>query len=259
MTNRILPTQGIVNFRDYGGYTTTSGGQVRTGVLWRSAQHMLATEADLEAVHGLGLTTIIDLRGDSERADYPCLRHSDFSARVLHSQGDTAGGLTVAPHEEAADGIATVVEAHAAMTELYRGLPFRPALVAAFRHYFVAVGEGPTLLHCVAGKDRTGVAAALLHDLLGVHPDDMMADYMLTNTAARIEERFPASLVHMRERYGHTMDDEASKLLMSVDPAWLDAAFAAIRERHGSIETYRRDVLGVSEDRREAIVRALVA
>jgi protein-tyrosine phosphatase len=258
MTDRILPTEGIVNFRDYGGYATSGGGCVRTGLLWRSAQHMLATEADLDAVHGLGLTAIIDLRGDSERASYPCLRHSEFSARVLHSEGDTAGDLKVAPHEAAADGVATFAEAHAAMTDLYRGLPFRPALIGAFRHYFAAVGEGPTLLHCVAGKDRTGVAAALLHDLLGVHPDDAMADYMLTNSAARIEERFPASLVHMRERYGHTMDDEASRLLMSVDPAWLDAAFAAIRERFGSIDTYRRDVLGVTVERRAEIQSALI-
>ena len=114
------------------------------------------------------------------------------------------------------------------------------------------------MLHCVAGKDRTGVAAALLHDLLGVHPDDMMADYMLTNSAAKIEERFEASLLHMRERYGHTMDDEASRLLMSVDPAWLDAAFAAIRERYGSVEAYRREVLGVTAERRAEIVGALV-
>ncbi len=259
MTDRSLPLQGIVNFRDYGGYATRDGGQLRRGLLWRSAQHMLATPHDLDAVHGLGLLAVIDLRGDSERAAYPCLRHSDFDAKVFHSEGDTAGDLQVAPHEAAADGVATVTEAHAAMTRLYQGLPFRPALVAAFQHYFAAVGQGPTLLHCVAGKDRTGVAAALLHDMLGVHPDDMMADYMLTNTAARIEERFAASLVHMRERYGHTMDDEASRLLMSVDPAWLDAAFKAIRDQHGSIEAYRRNVLGVTAERGAEIARALVA
>jgi protein-tyrosine phosphatase len=258
MKDRILPTTGVVNFRDYGGYATRDGGRVKQGVLWRSAQHMLATPDDLDMVQRLHLSAVVDLRGDSERAEYPCLRHADFSARVLHSEGDTAGDLKVAPHEAAADGVATKAQAHAAMADLYRGLPFRPALIGAFRHYFAVVGQGATLLHCVAGKDRTGVAAALLHDLLDVHPDDMMADYMLTNTAARIDERFPTSLAHMRARYGHTMDDEASRLLMSVDPEWLHAAFEAIRERHGTITAYRRDVLGVDAAREEAIRAALI-
>src|SRR3546814_17174856 len=83
-------------------------------------------------------------------------------------------------------------------------------------------------VHSVAGKDRTGFAVAIVHRLLGVHDDDLMHDYLLTNTAGRIEERIAQGAAHIRARYGAEIKDEAVRTIMSVNPASLDAALATV-------------------------------
>lgn len=245
---RVLDFDGIHNFRDYGGYGA-AGGRLRTGMLWRSAQHRDATPLDLQGVADLGLVTVIDLRGDSERAAHPCPRHPEFGAEVLYAEGETAGHA--APHVEAgasAAATATAADIEARMTELYRTMPFRPNLIIAFRHYFTALARrpGPSLVHCLAGKDRTGVAVALLHRALGVHDDDVRADYLLTNSAGRIEARIAAGAAAMRDGFGTQLGEDAMRALMSVHPAYLDAAFASIDAVPGGFEGYLRGTLGVT-------------
>lgn len=257
--NRVIPLRGIHNFRDYGDYAA-SGGRIRRGILWRSGQHADATAQDLDTVHDLGIGTVIDLRGDSEREKYPCVRHGAFEAEVLFHPGETAGLHGRAVHEESSAEIVNAADAHAAMVRLYETLAWRPVLVGTYRLYFDALAnrDTPSLLHCLAGKDRTGVAAGLVHALLGVHPDDVMADYVLTNTAGNIDRRIEAGAKHMRGNFGSKIQDDAIRTLMSVDPAYLQTAFDAMRQRHGSIEAYAEEVLGVTPAVREALVARLV-
>ncbi|WP_245647742.1 tyrosine-protein phosphatase [Novosphingobium lentum] len=244
--DRTITLEGIHNLRDYGGYEARAG-TLKRGLLWRSGQHAEATPADLDVIHDLDLRTIIDLRGDTERGQYPCLRHSQFDAIVLFEPGETASGHGRAVHEEFADRVRDEASAHQAMATLYRELPWRPALVGTYRLYFDALAhrDGASLLHCFAGKDRTGLAAALVHRILGVHADDVMDDYLLTNTAGNSEARIAAGAEHLRGS-GKTMDDAAFRKLMSVHEDFLDNAFDAIIQRHGTIEAYARDVLGVT-------------
>lgn len=260
MNDRILPFEGIRNFRDYGGYAGADGATVRCGVLWRSGHHHEATEADLEKVHELGLATVIDLRGDSERALYPCARHPDFGAAVRYEPGETAGLSGAAAHEAAGAGTRTGAEARAAMIRLNEGMPWRDVLVATMKMHFAELANpaGPSLLHCVAGKDRTGLAAALTHHVLGVHPDDAMADYLLTNAAIDVEERVRVNGQQMRERYGPGMDDDAVRAMISVAPEYLGTALTVIRERHGTIDAYLEQVLGVGPAQVTAIRDALL-
>jgi len=79
--SRVLKLAGVHNFRDYGGYKTASGARVREGLLWRSAQHGDASDADLNAIHALGITTVIDLRGPSERRSCRWRCHGSRGAR----------------------------------------------------------------------------------------------------------------------------------------------------------------------------------
>jgi protein-tyrosine phosphatase len=259
MNDRVRIFEGIHNFRDYGGYAAR-GGRLKQGVLWRSGQHGGATPADLAGVAELGIATVIDLRGDSERQMMPCLRHDAFDGLVLFAPGETAGS-ELAPHEEAGRGITTADEAKAAMTKLYVNMPFRDVLVRSLTLYFEALAtrEGPSLLHCLAGKDRTGLAAALLHRLLGVHEDDVMADYLLTNAAGNQQARIAAASGSIRDRYGAQITDEAIVTLMGVDADYLRAATRSIEERHGSTDRYAEQVLGVDAARRETLRERLVA
>lgn len=255
---RVQPLGGVHNFRDYGGYRAASG-MLKRGLLFRSGQHAGAGAEDLDRIHALNLRTVVDLRGDAERAAMPCVRHPEFGAAVLFAPGETAG-IELAPHEEAGAGIATAGEARAAMTRLYENMPFRPVLVKSLRLYMTALadGQGASLVHCLAGKDRTGLAVALVHDLLGVHPDDIMADYLLTNTAGNREARIESAAAGIRERYGAGMSDEAIVTLMSVEAEYLDTATAAIRARHGSVADYARDVLRADEAWRGKVEAMLV-
>ena len=254
--DRVLPLTGIHNFRDYGDYAAREG-RLRRGWLYRSAQHRDATEEDLARVDALGLRTVIDLRGESERRASPCPRGPGFAARVLLVPEETAG---LAPHLAAARGITSAEEARAAMRANYAGMPFRPKLLQILLLYFEALeaGDGPSLIHCLAGKDRTGLAVALLQALLGVHPDDVMADYLLTNVAGNVEARIAAGAKAIRANYGAQMPDEAVRALMSVECSYLDAALAAIEAEDGGVEAYLANRAGVTAARRDWIARAVI-
>ena len=253
--SRILALEGIHNFRDYGDYAAGDGGRVKAGVLWRSGQHAGGSPADLAAVARLGLCTVIDLRGDSEREAFPCLRAPDFEPAVLFAPGETAALRSMAAHAEAGKGVRTAADVNEAMDRLYRDLAWRPVLVGTLRLYFEALAEreGPSLLHCLAGKDRTGLAAALAHHVLGVHPDDMMADYLLTNEAGDIDRRVADARSTMRNGISPDLDDSALRTLLSVRPEYLTTAFDEIKERHGSVNAYLVDVVHVTPERRAAI------
>ncbi|MBL9071066.1 MAG: tyrosine-protein phosphatase [Sphingopyxis sp.] len=257
LAERTLPLSGVHNFRDYGGYGVEGGGRLRDGVLWRSAHHEAASDADLVAIDALGLETVIDLRGDDERESHPCRRSDNFSARVLFAGGITAG---LAPHLQAAGGAIDAETARERMIDTYAGMPYRPALVATLRLYLAALAEydAPSLVHCVAGKDRTGFAVAVVHRLLGVHEDDLMQDYLLTNTAGKIEERIAQGAAHIRARHGAEIHDDAIRALMSVNPAYLDAALATVRRDHGDIPTYAETVLNLTPAMRDAMIDRLV-
>ena len=257
--DRVRPLEGVNNFRDYGGYAA-DGGHVKTGRFYRSGQHMGATPDDLSVIGDYGFETVIDLRGDAERAQYPCARPEGFAATVLFAPGETAG-TELAPHEQAAQGTVDVAEAIERMVLLYSRMPYRPALIEAMRHYFdtIELRDGPSLVHCVAGKDRTGLTVALFHLLLGVHRDDAYADYLLTNQAADIDKRLPTVAPEMRARYGATLSDAAIRTLLGVDERYLDAALASISASHGSVAAYADDVLGVTPARQAAIRARSVA
>ncbi|WP_353229215.1 tyrosine-protein phosphatase [Novosphingobium sp.] len=254
--DRVLDFEGIHNFRDYGGYPARAGRLAR-GRLWRSGQHAGATPADLARVRDLNIATVIDLRGDSERAAYPCLRHDEFAGEVLFHPGETASLKGRAAHEEGFGAIRTAADAHVAMLRLYQGMAWRDVLVGTWRLYGAALAtrDGASLLHCLAGKDRTGVGAALIHHVLGVHHDDVIADFLLTNTAGNVEARIAALSANMA---GRGLNDGAMRVIMGVEAEWLDAAFAAIQERHGSVAAYAESILGLGPSQIAAMESRLV-
>ena len=253
----VLPLDGVNNFRDYGGYGVAGGGRIKTGLLWRSAQHGDASDGDLATISALRLANVIDLRGLSERELKPCRRAPGFAAQVWTYPEETAG---LALHTEAADGVLTAAEARAAMIRLYEGIAFRPNLVPMLKCYLTVLdrAEGPSLVHCVAGKDRTGFAVALVQHLLGVHQDDVMADYLLTNSAGRIEERITAGVFRTMERYA-AHDAATVRALWGVEADYLATTFAAITAQHGTVEAYAEAVLGIDAAARERLRASYVA
>lgn len=261
IAERVLNLEGVHNFRDYGGYPVRGGGRLRRGVLWRSGQHHGATEADLSRIADLNLTSVFDLRSSRERTAHPCKRPEGFAARVFLGQDPERKKEPDAPHVAAA---MTTKQRDAESTRMgllrnYGKICFRPELQAMMRSYLaeLAGNQGPSLINCMAGKDRTGISVALVQTAAGVHRDDVIADYVLTNTAGDPEARIAAGAETIRAISG-VLDDDVLRVLMGVEPEYLEAAFVAIDEEHGSVDAYLRNVLGADEALREKLRDALV-
>lgn len=257
-TGTFFVTQGIHNLRDYGGYATSGGGRVRSGVLFRSGQHMEASDDDLALIDRLDIRTVIDLRGLSERTGFPCRRHPNFAAQLIAHEGETSNSP---PHEGGGGAIEmTPQKARERMLAVYTRMPVNPAMIAMFTRYFKALdeNEGGSLVHCFAGKDRTGVAASLLLHVLGVHNDDIMSEFLLTNEAPTRHILERQSLPRMAAHYG-AIEPEALHNLMGVLPEYLDTYIAKVREDHGSLDTYLAQSLGVDGPRKERLIGKLVA
>ncbi len=260
-TPRIGPffvTEGIHNLRDYGGYAVPGEGRVKTGVLFRSGQHMEASDADLAVLHSLDIRTIIDLRGVSEREGFPCRRHPAFAAQIIAYDGETSNSP---PHEGGGGQVVmTPQKARERMLAVYTRMPVNPPMIAMFARYFKALDEndGGSLVHCFAGKDRTGIAAALLLHALGVHHDDIVAEFLLTNDAPTRHVLERQSLPRMEAHYG-TIEPEALHNLMGVLPEYIATYFAEVTREHGSIDTYLAARLGVDEARKARLRSRLVA
>lgn len=253
-----LPTEGIHNLRDYGGYSAADGARVKVGLLFRSGQHMDATDADLEALHALDIRTIIDLRGSSERANFPCRRHGDFDAHVIAYDGETSNS----PPHEGGGGRAemTAEKARQRMISVYTRMPVNPAMIDMFTRYFEALAsrDGGSLVHCFAGKDRTGIAASLLLHVLGVHHDDVVAEFLRTNDAPHRHVLERQSLPRMKAHYGE-IEPEAIRNLMGVRPEYIETYFNEVTRDHGSLDAYLAETLGVDEARKARLRDRLLA
>lgn len=259
MSDRIHRFEALENFRDYGGYGTDAGRRLARGRLFRSAHPARLGAADLERLGGLGICTVVDLRRPGERREQPGKRPPGWAGRVIESDHDDGAEAPHIAFLRTTD--LTVDSARAFMAKVYRELPFEPPHLDLFARYFRALGEadGAVLIHCAAGKDRTGLLVALTHRLLGVHRDDMIADYLLTNTAVDLAARAPAIARQIEAFTGRPAPHEAVVAFLGVEAAWLEAALDAIAARHGSVEAYLTGALGVDADLRGRIGERLSA
>ncbi|GAA0651778.1 tyrosine-protein phosphatase [Brevundimonas lenta] len=259
MMDRIHRFDALDNFRDYGDYATAAGRHLTRGRLFRSAHQARVSEADLDRLGGLGIGTIVDLRRRGERRDQPSKRPVGWTGQVLESDLGSDGEAPHITFLRTSD--LTVDAGRRFMTDTYGQLPFDPAHLDLFARYFRALGdgEGAVLIHCAAGKDRTGMLAALTHHLLGVHHDDMIADYLLTNTAVDLEGRAPAIARQLEAMTGRVASHDAVVAFLGVEPVYLETAFAEIQARHGSLDAYLEKALGVDAALRDRIGERLAA
>lgn len=244
MSDRLSPFQAIDNFRDYGDYAVGDA-RIVSRRLYRSAHQARATEADLARLADLNLATVVDLRRPGERRDQPSRRPVGWTGRVIESDHDDGGEAPHITFLKTAD--LTEASGRAFMTDTYRRLPFEATHVDLFARYFhaLAEGEGPVLIHCAAGKDRTGLLAALTHSLLGVSRDDLINDYLLTNVAVDLEGRAEGIARKLTEMTGRPASHGAVVAFLGVEADYLDGAFKEIAARHGSTAAYLTQALGV--------------
>jgi protein-tyrosine phosphatase len=246
---RIIALAGGRNFRDMGGYPAGDGRITPWRTLYRSGSLARITSADIETLAGLGIKAVYDLRNERERATEP--HHWPGSNEVLvyqrdyDSSGAELSRLLDMPWVKGSD-------AHLAMTDNYRELPYEQA--AAYKALFegIATGNLPVLFNCSAGKDRTGVAAALLLDLLGVDRDVILDDYTLT------ERAFNFRILVDEHRGRRASNEEVVSALIAAHPDYLNACFEHIAIQHGSVASYFEEVLDIELDTQELIRQKLL-
>ena len=229
---------GASNFRDLGGYPAKDGRTLRWRQIFRSNHLGHLTAADIDVLRGLGLKSAFDFRGTEERAAAACA----LAEIAVHSlpieptvvaelRGRLATGRTLSS--------AAALEV---MRDSYRG--YVRHSTQKFRALFAHLLEdrAPLVIHCTAGKDRTGFACALILHALGVPHDLIAEDYLLTN---RFYRRDPAASPDLPE--------EVRQALASVEASFLAAAFEVISADYGDLERYLGEGLGLRNGERERL------
>jgi len=212
---RILRLEGAANFRDLGGLPTSSGGAVRRGRIFRSDVLYRLTERDTVALQPLGLRTVIDLRSRDEVRTYPQspleiagLRHVNvpIMSEVYSETGDIAEDYLLLLRNA--------------------GKGFH----ALFGH--LANDPYPLVINCFAGKDRTGLASALILGALGVPDAEIVADYALS-------EQHMVRHMHIHARADEPPADAGPlPAWLAATPATMEATLHAISEDWGSVRGY---------------------
>ena len=175
--SRHLNLAGASNFRDLGGYPGRDGRTVRWRQIFRSNHLGHLTEADIEALRPLGLKSAFDFRGTQERAEAMCAV-AEITVHSLPIEPTVTAELR---SRLAAGGPVLPADALEVMRDSYRNYVRQntPSYRALFAH--LLEDRAPLVIHCTAGKDRTGFACALILHALGVPEDVIAEDYLLTN------------------------------------------------------------------------------
>ncbi len=235
---RHLKLEGASNFRDLGGYAASDGRTIRWRRIFRSNHLGNVTDADIAVLRGLGLKSAFDFRGIEERGAAACGVH-EIAVHSLPIEPTVVASLRA----RAATGRPlSSTDAVEVMRESYRN--YVRHNTASFRTLFAHLLEdhAPLVVHCSAGKDRTGFACALILHALGV-PDEVIAeDYLLTN-------RF-----YRRDPHASTdLPAEVTQVLGSVEATFLAAAFDTVAEEYGDLDAYFVEGLGLGEAERESL------
>ena len=240
---RRVPLEGAINFRDLGGYATTDGHHVKWHMIYRSADISKLTPADLDTLRARHIVYDVDLRGVQESAKAPdklnpgtdyilCPAGSDSlnAAMFRHLAGMTTGGDSL-------------------MLVWYRNTAYLTPRYKPFFAKLIGIPSGDALVfHCTAGKDRTGIAAALVLYALGVPYETIRQDYEATNYyRAGDNDKVMGSMTA-----GMHIGEPVVRAMMSANGQYLDATFDAIRTQYGSVDRYLAGQLGLDQ---QAIVK----
>ena len=226
---RHLKLQGASNFRDVGGYPAADGRTTQWRRIFRSNHLGHLTEADIEIVRGLGVKRAFDFRGAEERKAATC-KVEEILVHSLPIEPTVVAALRARLQARALSS----ADALEIMRESYRG--YVRLNTHSFRELFAQIlaDTAPLVIHCTAGKDRTGFACALVLHALGVPAKVISEDYLLTNSYYRRDPNSAPDLpLDVRQAIG------------SVDGTFLAAGFDAVTSQYGDLETYFRDGLGL--------------
>lgn len=244
------------NFRDLGGTVTAKGETVRKGLLFRSEAMFDPTEADEAKLAQCGIALVCDLRTPSERAHHPNTYWR--AAAVETSELDILADIrSSAKPWEILNTEPTAAGARRVMQGVYRELPFAAAPHLAVIFARIAQGNLPLLVHCTAGKDRTGFVCAMILYALGVPHEAVVADYLATNS--RLSDRVRHATRRMlEEKVGASVPEAAITPIIGVERAYLEESLAVVDAEFGSLGSYLENQARLDSLKRDAVCNRLL-
>lgn len=238
---RRLGMEGTPNFRDFGGYRTAQGRRVKWGYLYRSGHLAGLTDSDLALLASLELDLVCDFRREEEQRMEPSRLPPERAPRIASLP--IVPGSNARFFEEADAQFGDAGTMYEFMLEINRD--FAAAQSATYAEMFreiLSQEDARVLVHCAAGKDRTGFAAAIILSALGVPRELVMADYLLSGRyydPVREVER-----LKRKYRMEH-METTAVLPMLEVREAYLASALESIESQFPSVEAYLEEALGV--------------
>ena len=248
---RAVPLEGVLNTRDLGGLKTEDGRSVRTGQLIRSGEIDEISTSSMQSLDEMGVSVIVDLRTTSEATAHP--------AQWPEGQGPKRHNFPVMENEsQMIEDMRASIKSGAAKAEetdaLFAGAfgYIATDYTDEYRDLFdVLLGqpEGEAVLyHCSGGKDRTGVATALVLSALGVTKEDIQADFMMSNTLKDADNKAEQIAAEVNAAQGTNMTAEAVWPSLGVRASYLDEFYNSVEESYGSVDGYLREGLGLTDD-----------
>ena len=256
--SRVIDLEGTMNTRDIGGYPAEQLRAIRPGQIIRSERLSRLTESDFQRLEAIGVKTIIDLRTDDELADEPTEWQGDHPPRFHHIPVvDEDHDWFRSQHRMMKRGYFSSEQSLEHMAEGYR--VFAQEGAESYEQMMEIVldeSNWPILIHCSAGKDRSGIAIALIMEAVGVDRDIIMKDYLFTNAIGRSERKAELLARESTRSSRRGPSAEAWYPLVGVQAEMLEAFYASVDESYGSIDAYL-DELGVDSAARAALVASL--
>jgi protein-tyrosine phosphatase len=246
-STREVKLEGAVNFRDLGGYKTKDGKKVKMGLLYRSAALNTLTDADLTKIAGLHIKYDFDFRGPYEVKTAPDKIPTGTTRISLPAGSENVGDSNYMKN------MGKYMKSDSFLISFYTVLiPFKDRYTPLFDSLLSNKTASPMLFHCTAGKDRTGIAAALILYALGVDEQTIFDDYEATNYYRRNENA--KTITQMTKYYG--LDEKTASNLMGAKKDYIAATFDTIRAKYGSIDTYLQKELGLNTSKINKLKKA---
>jgi protein-tyrosine phosphatase len=256
----VIDLKGTTNTRDIGGYLTSDLRTVRSGQIIRSEKLSRLTPEDFRTLEEMGVKTVIDLRTEKEAEHAPTVWQGDNPPHIYHFPvGDAENDWFVSGSRLMKKSRFTEAQSLEHMVDGYRMIAEEgPPSYRQLMELVLDESNWPILIHCSAGKDRTGVATALILEAVGVDRETIMQDYLLTNEIGRSEEKAELLARESRKysRNGRGPSASAWYPIVGVRPEMLTAFYASVDERYGSMEAFLAE-MGVDAEARGSLVAAL--
>lgn len=259
VAKQFLPVEGIVNARDLGGY---EGFQVKKGQLLRAAHLANATSRDLAYLEMLGVATVIDFRKQDEKTghydkavpgatyvDLPIDASGRVGAEITDEEKKKYVGKKKFNVKRAILLAAFNEKAQIVAHQLYPNILFDPQCqkeMASFLRLVIERGDKPLLFHCTQGKDRTGVASALILAALGADRKIIVEDFDVTN---KVYARDVARYTRLVKLFGGKEEEiGVVKALMGCNTENFVKALDTVEEKYGSLEGYLKGPMELADE-----------